>query len=70
MKRVKTKAKAEKARRKPTEVTDYKPAGLIWYDFTKEPASASFCLELVLYFLFNLRNHFRQVVVDHAPTVP
>jgi hypothetical protein len=30
VKRVKTKAKAEKARRKPTEVTDYKPAGLIF----------------------------------------
>jgi DNA-binding Lrp family transcriptional regulator len=38
MERAKAKAKAAQARRQPA---DYKPVGLIWYDFTKEPTSAS-----------------------------
>jgi len=44
MQRAKAKAKAAKAtqaRRQPAEkASDYKPVGLIWYDFTKEPTSA------------------------------
>lgn len=38
MERAKAKARAAQARRQPA---DYKPVGLIWYDFTKEPTSAS-----------------------------
>lgn len=44
MERAKAKAKAAQvtqARRQPAEASDYKPIGLIWYDFTKEPTSTS-----------------------------
>jgi hypothetical protein len=42
MKRAKAKAETAQAHRQPAEkATDYKPVGLIWYDFTKEPASAT-----------------------------
>ncbi|GAB6004476.1 hypothetical protein JCM12214_03760 [Geobacillus vulcani] len=41
MQRAKAKAKAEKARAQQRKQADYKPVGLIWYDFTKEPTSAS-----------------------------
>lgn len=40
--RAKAKAKAAKAReQQQRKQADYKPVGLIWYDFTKEPTSTS-----------------------------
>ncbi|NNU88682.1 hypothetical protein ETC04_16490 [Geobacillus sp. MR] len=41
MERAKAKAKAAKATQARRQPADYKPVGLIWYDFTKEPTSAS-----------------------------
>jgi Mn-dependent DtxR family transcriptional regulator len=41
MQRAKSKVKAAQATQARRQPADYKPVGLIWYDFTKEPASAT-----------------------------
>ncbi|WP_217700663.1 hypothetical protein, partial [Edwardsiella tarda] len=40
MQRAKAKVKAEKARAQQRKQADYKPVGLIWYDFTADTSAS------------------------------